>query len=304
MNVARTMQRYSMDRRDNKGKDDVVLKDYFDVIPETITALIQTSLGAAAAALIHSQFSDLQPLSLMIAGAAFPGTLRSLGNFPGISELILPPVDPLPLNEATPGPEVAHPQISQIRQEIEELRRISSNDDRIQQLEMSIAEIAERIQRELSAKGQQDQQQTLLISMYNQGLTAAKASFRMSVAAEVAGALIIFTGISMALFKDPAQGKSYTSIVTMASGAIVNLLGGVFLAQTNQARKHLSSLAVMLREDLQISWRVAKALSIADAVSTPDKRDAIYENLATGTLAIAPTTEPKGDNNSDTSTGG
>ncbi|MCX5604915.1 hypothetical protein OOK29_43010 [Streptomyces phaeochromogenes] len=305
-------QKYISASRRGKGSDHVEVRfsHYFDIPVNILVAIIRVLMGAITGATLSLTYADdTSALLVVAAGFAAPLVLTEIGRVWSFQADLTDSFEPLTVTTESiqeKSDTIDDLRHSSLNHEIDELRREISNnasnsateiyESRLIEAEAEISRLSERARQETQRGISSDPEQELLVKIYNHGLSAAVASFRMGVIVEIIGAAIIFLGIFMALFKDADQGRSFASVVTMLSGVVVNLLGSVFLVQANQARRHLSSSATMLREDLQLNWRLGKSLSVISKIQSSDRRDAVHEVLAIRILD-APATSDSADAN-------
>ncbi|MEU9021628.1 hypothetical protein [Actinomadura sp. NPDC048394] len=244
---------------------------------DAVVVVIRVTMGAALAAAGASFVSIDRPVIAFGIGVVSPELLRQFSSFSKFdSDGIRPSVDVnVPIDRLKELDDILTTRESR-----------AQGDERISELETRLLELSRGLDREVEAQSRELRQQQLLIDMYEQGLRDSRTSFRVSILGAIAGALIVFAGVGMGVFKNGSDGQMYASIVATLAGATIDIVAGVFIVQSSQARKHLARLVAMLRHDQQVGWRVAKALSIASSIGDSGKQDELHEWIAKQVLNI------------------
>lgn len=125
-----------------------------------------------------------------------------------------------------------------------------------------------------------DAQESMLTEIYSHGLAQAKLSFFISVIFAVLGSAVLLTGAGLAVIHAGSNGERYAAIVAQVSGAVINLLAGVFFLQSNRARKDMGAQGVMLRDDSRADRRLKAAGLLVDRISDEGLQNRVKAQMA------------------------
>ena len=105
------------------------------------------------------------------------------------------------------------------------------------------------------------EQVSQLVQYHQNGLAQSRISFWFSIGAGTLGFLVIIIGALMAL---SGFVLTSTSILTVASGAIIDAIAALFFTQSNQARKLMTEFFDKLRVDRQFNESIRLCRAIPD----------------------------------------
>ncbi|MBN6541758.1 TRADD-N-associated membrane domain-containing protein [Actinacidiphila bryophytorum] len=125
-----------------------------------------------------------------------------------------------------------------------------------------------------------DAQESMLTQIYSHGLAQAKVSFFVSIIFGMFGSAVLLAGVGLAIMHAENDGNRYAAIVTQTSGAVIDLLAGVFFLQSNRTRRDMGRQGVMLREDSQFDRRLRAAGILSDNISDVPLRDQVRAQMA------------------------
>ena len=125
-----------------------------------------------------------------------------------------------------------------------------------------------------------DAQESMLTEIYSHGIAQAKLSFFVSLIFGTLGSLVLLTGAALAVTHAASNGQRYAAIVAQVSGAVINLLAGVFFLQSNRARKDMGAQGVMLRDDSRSDRRLKAAGLLVDEISDETLRNQTRAQMA------------------------
>jgi hypothetical protein len=137
--------------------------------------------------------------------------------------------------------------------------------------------LAEQLAR--SAEGLR-KQEAILREIYTLGLVQARLSFNLSMFFAGTGAVLLFSGVGLAVFRAPTDGAQYASVVAALSGTVVTLTSALFFAQANSTRKNMVTQAVHLREESQDDRRITTARELVVAVTEEKTRNELHAEMA------------------------
>jgi len=122
--------------------------------------------------------------------------------------------------------------------------------------------------------------QTMLDAYHQRNLNQNNWTFRLSVIVMAIGCIIIFYGIQTAIglnrhaagVKGVNDGTALIAILSTASGIIVNLIGGTFLAIYNSTLKQAIDYTNSLQKTSTVgtSLAILKSIEIGQQTGTPD----------------------------------
>ncbi|MER6351193.1 hypothetical protein ABT186_04905 [Streptomyces sp. NPDC001634] len=125
-----------------------------------------------------------------------------------------------------------------------------------------------------------DAQESMLTRIYTHGLAQAKLSFFVSLAFAVIGSTVLLFGVWLAILHADTNGNRYGAIVTQTSGAVIDILAGVFFLQSNRTRRDMGSQGVMLRDDSRFDRRLKAATVLSDNISEERLRNTVRAQIA------------------------
>jgi len=125
-----------------------------------------------------------------------------------------------------------------------------------------------------------DAQESMLTEIYSHGIAQAKLSFFISLVFGTLGSLVLLTGAGLAVWHATSNGQRYAAIVAQVSGAVINLLAGVFFLQSNRTRKDMGAQGVMLRDDSRSDRRLKAAGMLVDNISDEELRNQTRAQMA------------------------
>ncbi|MFD6987114.1 hypothetical protein ACFWAX_41675, partial [Streptomyces sp. NPDC059956] len=102
----------------------------------------------------------------------------------------------------------------------------------------------------------------LLIRYYAYGLTQAKATFVVSLAASIVGGAVLITGVMLAIFRADSNGSQYASIVVSVTGLLTAAIGALFHKRADSALRHMEEQTTSLRQDMQAQRDLDQALDL------------------------------------------
>ena len=123
-------------------------------------------------------------------------------------------------------------------------------------------------------------QEAILREIYTLGLVQARLSFNLSMFFAGVGAVLLFSGIGLAVFRAPTDGAQYASVVAALSGTVVTLTSALFFAQANSTRKNMVTQAVHLREESQDDRRITTARELVVAITDEESRNVLHAEIA------------------------
>ncbi|WP_259067064.1 TRADD-N-associated membrane domain-containing protein [Mucilaginibacter sp. X4EP1] len=137
--------------------------------------------------------------------------------------------------------------------------------------------------------------QTTLDTYHQRNLDQNNWTFRLSVIVMGIGFAIIFYGIHSAISlnaiakgpKDSNNGTSLIAIISTASGVIINLIGGTFLAIYNSTLKQAIDYTNSLQKTSTVGTSLAILKSIEDAQKADERDPLTLEKLVDAKIAIA-----------------
>jgi len=122
--------------------------------------------------------------------------------------------------------------------------------------------------------------QTMLDAYHQRNLNQNNWTFRLSVIVMTIGCIIIFYGIQKAIglnvhsagVKGVNDGTSLIAILSTASGVVVNIIGGTFLAIYNSTLKQAIDYTNSLQKTSTVgtSLAILKSIEVAQQAGTPD----------------------------------
>jgi len=125
-----------------------------------------------------------------------------------------------------------------------------------------------------------DAQESMLNRIYTHGLQQARISFFVSLGFAAFGSAILLIGVWLAIIHADTNGSRYGAIVTQTSGAVINILAGVFFLQSNRTRRDMGSQGVMLRDDSRFDRRLKAATVLSDNISEERLRNTVRAQIA------------------------
>jgi len=125
-----------------------------------------------------------------------------------------------------------------------------------------------------------DAQESMLTEIYSHGLAQAKVSFFVSIVFGMLGSAVLLTGVGLAIMHADSNGNRYAAIVTQTSGAVIDLLAGVFFLQSNRTRRDMGAQGVMLRDDGRFDRRLKAASVLSDNIKDEPLRDHVRAQMA------------------------
>jgi len=125
-----------------------------------------------------------------------------------------------------------------------------------------------------------DPQATMLTQIYSHGLAQAKVSFFVSIVFGMLGSAVLLAGVGLAIMHAESNGNRYAAIVTQTSGAVIDLLAGVFFMQSNRTRRDMGSQGVMLRDDSRFDRRLKAASILSDNIKDAPLRNQVRAQMA------------------------
>jgi hypothetical protein len=123
-------------------------------------------------------------------------------------------------------------------------------------------------------------QESILQEIYIIGIAQARLSFYVSIFFAAVGAILIFTGVGLAIWRAPSDSQRYASIVSALSGMVVTLTSALFFAQANSTRKNMGNQGAMLREESQDDRRIGTVREMVASVSNEAARDELQSHIA------------------------
>ena len=138
----------------------------------------------------------------------------------------------------------------------------------------------ERDQESPSQLVEPDAQESMLTEIYSHGIAQAKLSFFISLIFGTLGSLVLLTGAGLAVWNATSNGQRYAAIVAQVSGAVINLLAGVFFLQSNRTRKDMGAQGVMLRDDSRSDRRLKAAGVLVESISNEELRNQTRAQMA------------------------
>ncbi|WP_080127924.1 MULTISPECIES: hypothetical protein [unclassified Actinoplanes] len=136
-------------------------------------------------------------------------------------------------------------------------------------------------------------QEAILREIYTLGLVQARLSFNLSMSFAGIGAILLFCGVGLAVFRAPTDGAQYASVVAALSGTVVTLTSALFFAQANSTRKNMTTQAVQLREESQDDRRITTVRELVVAVTEEKSRNELHAEIARSLINnLARRTEP------------
>lgn len=145
-----------------------------------------------------------------------------------------------------------------------------------------------------------DPQFQLLLDYYSQSLAQFKASFRISLFFASLGAIILLSGVAMAVFRADTNGSQYAGVTSTIAGTVASLLSGVLFVYSSRAIKHLDSQTVRLREDRDRERSFERNCTLLDRIKSEPLRDQVTANLVIGQpLQPAQSANRSGDSAAD-----
>ncbi|MFG2914626.1 hypothetical protein ACGF0D_17270 [Kitasatospora sp. NPDC048298] len=109
----------------------------------------------------------------------------------------------------------------------------------------------------------------LLADYYAHGLAQAQRSSMVSLVASVFGGIVLFVGISLAVWKSETTGGLYAAVVTNVSGLVTGAIGVLFHRQGRLALQHMEGQAQHLRLDMRTERGFRQAVRLVDQVEDP-----------------------------------
>jgi hypothetical protein len=106
----------------------------------------------------------------------------------------------------------------------------------------------------------------LLIRYYSYGLTQARASFYVSLAASILGGMVLIVGVGLAVFHADTIGNQYASIVASVAGVLTGGIGALFHRRADSALRHMESQTTGLRQDMKRERDVAQARELLETM--------------------------------------
>ncbi|RSM49990.1 hypothetical protein DMB66_43905 [Actinoplanes sp. ATCC 53533] len=131
-----------------------------------------------------------------------------------------------------------------------------------------------------------EKQEAILREIYTQGLGQARRSFTVSLIFASLGALVLLSGIGLAIRNAETSGEQYASIVTGAVGVVINLTSSLFFVQSNRARRNMAEQGMMLREESREDRRLNAARELVAAIDDAALRSEVRAELARKLLNI------------------
>lgn len=126
----------------------------------------------------------------------------------------------------------------------------------------------------------------LPIEYHAQVLAQSRASFLFSIAAALAGFLILAVAIAMVL-----NGQVAPGLATMVAAVITEAVPLLFFTQSNRARKVMAAQLDGFRNDAEIARAASERRELIEMVGDPDKRDALISDTV---LKLAEPQVPRG----------
>lgn len=141
-----------------------------------------------------------------------------------------------------------------------------------------------------------DKQEAILREIYTQGLAQAKLSFRVSLIFASIGAVLLFFGVGLAIWRAPTDGQDYASVVSLVAGVVVNAVSSLFFVQSNRTRRDMAQQGAMLREESQEDRRFSGARELVGNIDDDDLRDRTTADIALRLMSAVgvPTDETSG----------
>jgi hypothetical protein len=133
--------------------------------------------------------------------------------------------------------------------------------------------------------------ESFLFDFYRQALKQAETTFRMSVVFMSIGTVIVLAGGVLALVRFGNVGRDNIALLTALSGVIIGSCGGAFAVHANRARKHLTTQAEKMEQDLQADRKLEQTLRLIDEVEDADLRDRLKSVAAMRVLDVGPDPE-------------
>ena len=137
-------------------------------------------------------------------------------------------------------------------------------------------------------KPEEDWRQKFRLEFLQQALKQASVTFRCSIIFMSAGAIILLTGGVIALFRNGSSVANYAALLTVMGGALISTCGGAFALHSNRARKHLTSQADQVRDELLTDHTLQQTLDLIDRLDDPTLRDHFRSLAAMRALGMAP----------------
>ncbi|MFD8072167.1 hypothetical protein ACFV3E_05890 [Streptomyces sp. NPDC059718] len=109
----------------------------------------------------------------------------------------------------------------------------------------------------------------LLVRYYSYGLTQARASFYVSLAASIVGGGVLVVGLCLAIFKADTNGDQYASIVSSIVGLLMAAIGALFHKRADAALRHMETQSAALRQDMKAERDAGQAVQLLGEVDDP-----------------------------------
>lgn len=123
-------------------------------------------------------------------------------------------------------------------------------------------------------------QESILHSIYDQGLRQATISFAVSMVFACIGGFLLLLGVGLAIANATADGERYASIVAALSGTVVTLVSSLFFSQSNRTRRTMAEQGSLLREESQDDRRLSAARELAVSIEDPATKNDIKLRIA------------------------
>lgn len=124
-----------------------------------------------------------------------------------------------------------------------------------------------------------DQFAAVLIEYYAYGLTQAKRSFFTSQLFSALGALVLLSGVGLAILRAETSGDLYASAVTSCSGVVATIIGQFFHRRADVALQHMAKQTDSLREDMRAERSAEQAILLLAEVEDPEVKARLQAGL-------------------------
>jgi hypothetical protein len=163
----------------------------------------------------------------------------------------------------------------------EQFRQTITNDGRrdVRKLRDELTVLRVRLDEREAQADPADKNLEILVEIYGQAISQMKTSFLLSQAFAAIGALILLTGVALAIFRASTNGQQIAAILTTVVGFVTNLTAGLFFVQSNRARKHLERQADQLRSDVRLGEITTQAEAVVEKVEDSARRDELREKI-------------------------
>jgi hypothetical protein len=121
----------------------------------------------------------------------------------------------------------------------------------------------------------EETQYEILRKYHHQGLSQSRVSFWFSLAFASLGFLLIATA-TLTVDRDKALSQQSAAVIALLSGTVVDLVAGLFFAQSRRAQRVMQEFFDSLRKDRKLE----ESLKLADKVEDKDLQSKVQAQLA------------------------